>query len=366
MQTEIDLDEAVAAGIIGEDQAIALRNFQAERAGTSLAMAEKFLLFGGFADLMSAAGLALALVGFVGYTADPPLILAWFVCPPTLFALAWLLRPRLRSMSCTAMVIMLAFTGFLLMTVPILMRQIGGPPPDEIYVILFGVIPALAGAWFFWRAFRFPPTPAVIALLIVMIVCLPFMPRYQVGGQFIAFNIVLLIASLGVLAAAIWWDLTDIRRETERSQVAFWLHCAAGYVITRAAFAMLSNSNPFEENYAAGIGIEHAGSFALVYLLFALLSLLLDRRSLLIGSIMPSIQFFSDFGSEEIGMIFAGLSLILFTWGWNRWRRRLLDMLPDRIAAQVPRTDILLPGQRPTRRHLELAVRRFLKPEATR
>ena len=60
---DIDLDAASAEGIISEDQAIALRNFQARRAGESLSMAEKFQLYGGLSDVVAAVGLALTLVG---------------------------------------------------------------------------------------------------------------------------------------------------------------------------------------------------------------------------------------------------------------------------------------------------------------
>ena len=69
---------------------------------------------------------------------------------------------------------------------------------------------------------------------------------------------------------------------------------------------------------------------------------------------MPTITFFGNIGSEVLGILFAGAALLFFTFIWNSWRRRILGVLPAAISAQLPRTDIVHQGQRPTRRHLEL------------
>ena len=94
MRTEIDLDAAAAAGIIGEDQAIALRNFQAQRDGMSGATSEKFQIFGGYADLVIAIGAAMVLIAVaiaVGIMFEPhntgANLLGTAVCAGTALAL---------------------------------------------------------------------------------------------------------------------------------------------------------------------------------------------------------------------------------------------------------------------------------------
>lgn len=356
MQTEIDFEAAVAAGIIGEDQAIALRNFEAERLGMPSATAEKFLLFGGFHDLLNASALALVLVGLTIWLYDAKLSIVFLMLAPVVFALCT--RINVRAMPLTTTVLMLSFVGYLLFGLPNFLKSNYWGQPSNAVLIPFGILPALIGAWIFWRTFRWPPIPAVVALLFSIAVAFPLQPpNGELEQGKLVYHVAILLLSFGVLAAAIWWDITDIRRETERSQVAFWLHCCAGFLLTHAAFSMISGNEAFTQNSPASLDFQDAIAFAMTFSLFAILSLLLDRRSLLVGSMLPSIEFFTSFGSEGLGILFAGCCLLFFTWAWSFWRRGMLAILPSKVAAQLPRTQIIGFGQRPTRRHLPLKPR---------
>lgn len=356
MQTEIDFDAAVAAGIIGEDQAIALRNFEAERLGQPSAKAEKFLFFGGLQDLLNASALALVLVGLTIWLYDAKLSIVFLMLASVVFVLCT--RINVRAMPLTATVLMVSFVGYLLFGLPNFLKSTYWGQPSNAVLIPFGIIPALIGAWIFWKTFRLPPTPAIMALLISMAVALPLQPPFgELEQGKLVYNVTILLLSFGVLAAAIWWDITDIRRETERSQVAFWLHCCAGFLLTHAAFSMISGDEAFTGRSSGSLDFKDATTFAMTFGLFAILSLLLDRRSLLVGSVLPSIEFFTSFGSEALGILFAGCCLLFFTWAWSVWRRGLLAILPRKMAAQLPRTQIADFGQRPTRQHLPLKPR---------
>lgn len=63
LTVDVDLDGAAALGIIGEDQAQALRRYMAERSGMSAPSTEKFQLMSGFADVMRAIAVAFVLGG---------------------------------------------------------------------------------------------------------------------------------------------------------------------------------------------------------------------------------------------------------------------------------------------------------------
>lgn len=356
MRLEIDLDAALAEGILSEHQAIALRNFEAQRNGVSAANAEKFLLFGGLGDLLNAAALTLSLFGLTAWLYSAKLSIFFAVLPPIIFLLCR--RLNVRAMPCTATVMMLSFVGFLLFALPNAVRDFFSVPPSNFVLIPLGIMPAIVGAWIFWRTFRLPPTPAIIAFLIALAVAMPLQPpfgEFEQGQLF--YNVTILALSFGVLAVAVWWDITDIRRETERSQIAFWLHSCAGFLMTHAAFSMISGNEALSGRFSGTIDFTDTTTFGLTFMLFALLSLLLDRRSLLIGSVLPSIQFFSNFGNEALGMMFAGCCLLFFTLGWSLWRRGILAILPRKIAAQMPRTEVLNIGQRPTRRHKSMKPR---------
>jgi hypothetical protein len=168
----------------------------------------------------------------------------------------------------------------------------------------------------------------------------------------------LLIAS-GAMIAGIWWDLTDIRRETERSQTAFWLHCVAGVLMSRALFSLLTGSQMVDgELILTGLSFDQFPWVLAMVLGSALLSLLLDRRSLLVGSLLPTVGIFDVGNNGEAaimaGFALAGTALIFFSTTWVKLRTGLLALLPTRLAAQLPRTSLMAQGQRPTRRDKEL------------
>jgi hypothetical protein len=357
MQTEVDLDAAVAVGIINEAQALALRNFEAGRAGISTAGSEKFQIYGGLTDIMSAAGLTMAMFALARLCGDSALSLLYLTFPLVLFALAKKINTH--ALPFTMMAIMLGYLGFTAAAVPIIVNAFRNPNPETIVVVIFGIVPALIAGALFWRKFRFPPAPAAMAAMLTVGFALLFEPEMSIDGDYLAFNLAMLVSSLCVLAAAFWFDLTDIRRETERSQVAFWLHCCAGFLISRSVFAMLNDSNPFSDDYLSGLGGEHVGILLAICLICALISLMLDRRSLLISTIMPSIVIIAEISDEATGLLLAGIGLLFFTWGWSRWRQLLLQQLPEKLTAQLPRTEVIMINQRPTRQHLALSPRKI-------
>lgn len=79
----------------------------------------------------------------------------------------------------------------------------------------------------------------------------------------------------------------------------------------------------------------------------------------MLAAIVPGIHYFATLGSETLSLFSAGLFLLGVTFGWVWLRSRLLALLPTAIVAQLPRTTLSQFGQRPTRRHRELAPRRI-------
>ena len=48
-----------------------------------------------------------------------------------------------------------------------------------------------------------------------------------------------LVLGIGVFLFAMWWDSSDPRRETRRSDVAFWLHLLSAPLIVHPIFSLL-------------------------------------------------------------------------------------------------------------------------------
>lgn len=370
MLTEIELDAAVEAGIIGEDQAIALRNFQAERVQAPAATLEKFQLFGGLADLMQAAGLALmffaVFVILQSLRQEGPFIVVPLF-PPLLYAIgSRLVTP---SNPATTTVIAVAFLVSSLFSILCFLAAAGVRfRIDDPYTpALILIPPTLAGTVLFWKRFRFPPTFAIaltMAAIVTTMVCDSLARHEPETYDYLVLNLILLVPAVVTLISAIWWDLTDVRRETYRSQVAFWLHCLSGSLIARCAFAIVLGEPPVSESFFfSGLGLHDLPAVLAIILVAAVISLLLDRRSLLVGAILPTILLFVEVGNESVGLalglVFAGGSLFGFTRAWRPARAALIQLLPRKIAAQLPRTNVTQPGQRPTRRHLALQPRKI-------
>lgn len=369
MRTEIDLDAAAAAGLIAEDQAIALRNFQAKQDGMPTPSSEKFQLFGGYADLVIGVGAAmiLAAVGlFLASLGDPkytwPLLLtSCAVACAVLFKLTR--RIKLRSAPALGLVLTAAFAGFSLFGLVIVAAAVAEAlpiRPRDHNLPFFLMIIAAHGALMraHWCAFRFPPTIAlaIAGYAFALLLAIGQMVGYQ--KQWVVAGTALAIAT-GTMIAGIWWDLTDIRRETERSQVAFWLHCLAGVLMSRALFWLLTGTGMEDgQLILTGLPVADIPYVLLMVAGAAVISLLLDRRSLLVGCLVPTVGIFDQFGNSALaavmGLLVAGSSLIFFSVTWSDLRTRLLAIVPTRLAAQLPRTSLTVSGQRPTRRRSEL------------
>jgi heme/copper-type cytochrome/quinol oxidase subunit 4 len=274
----------------------------------------------------------------------------------------------MRARPATATVMMCAYLAFSFSALPAALHEFHVDVDREVLpFVLYAVLPAVVATWLYWRAYRFPPTfaAAIMLIAIVLINLLSdhfFLLRWEqdFGGK--AHNlagIATLIIAVSTLISASWWDMTDIRRETERSQVAFWLHCCAGFLISRSLFSLLTGRAVIDDNLVlTGLGVDQFPYVLAMIGGAALVSLLLDRRSLLVGVLLPTVGMFetidSGFVGVGIGMLLAGVSLLFFSWGWVRLRIALLGILPRKWAAQLPRTGLGLEGQRPTRRHLPL------------
>jgi hypothetical protein len=366
---QFDLDAAVAAGIIGEDQAIALRNFEAERSEEPAASEERFGLIGGFADIMAAVGLVLVAGTFAGLIAKAPPI-GLLALPCCWWAAAYFTERR--RLMLTSFVIFAVFAlATALSSLFIALALMGVRPAGSLangLPVLASVVTALvtaAACYLYWRRFRLPIAFAAFAVALINVainllrLLLPGLPD---GGV----HLVLALAGPSLFVTAMWWDISDIRRETIRSDVAFWLHIAAGFLLVKTVMGLLLGMSGAPSGWSmlfASANHQSSGSTAaaviILFLLFAAVALIIDRRSLLTSGMFYVVPAMGSLGGIAPAFFLAGLLLTLLAIRWTPMRARLLGFLPEEIRAQVPRTDITNPGRRPTRRHLDLAPRRW-------
>jgi hypothetical protein len=516
MQTEIDLDAAIAAGLINEHQALALRNFEAVNSNQPTATSEKFQLYGGLNDIMAASGLAMILLGVFWLALSTKFfsIILFIATPILLFKLAK--KVVSHSLPFLTLVIMIGFLCFPSLLPVLIFEHTRSHSYSNVATVVFVSIFSIAIFMFlskiFWIRFRFPMLPAAVAIVTLFAAVTGLhnqivtinpqsvksnldeakvavrdaidepikqadlfkknqeavakdsnfeavaraefenatvanedsirakakidaahagalksnagvasaasyakarletaeqnleianasqgrvlvaerklanaqnalsraqnrhdldMTKYH--NELAIFQLCILFLGVLILIAATWYDISDIRRETERSQIAFWLHCVAGCAIAQTVLSLIFNVDPMGRGFTSidNYEIYQFTLFFLICCFFVIISSMLDRRSLIVSAALPSVMIIETVFGLGLSTILVGMVLLLLTWKWVPMRSRLLAMMPPVLAAQLPRTDITQWGQRPTRRHLPLtasnasektkAIRNFLR-----
>jgi hypothetical protein len=358
---KFDLDAAVTAGVIRSDQADALRRFDETRRNAPAATEEHFGLVGGFADIMAAIGIGMVTwAGIVLVAMFPP---AGLVLPFAFWAAATYFTEQ-RRMMLTSFIL---FGGFALSSamgaLAVALFILGKSPLhatiDDLANVWSVMVATLTtgACWLYWRRFQLPVAFAAFAVALVNVgvtiirLLFPAMPSLGVD---------LIAAATGpiFLAWAMWWDVTDVRRETIRSDVAFWLHICAGFTIVKSAMTFLLGtehdttgwwrmfSHPATPTAADAVAV--LGIFAA----FAVVALIIDRRSLLTSGMfyaVPALGALIGGGAFMFApaLFVTGASLVVLAVKWLPWRERLLRLLPDGVVAQLPRPQLKAVGPRP-------------------
>jgi len=151
--------------------------------------------------------------------------------------------------------------------------------------------------------------------------------------------IALLTFLMGLITflVAMYWDNRDIKRVKNDSDVAFWLHILASPLIIHSIFLGL---NVFDKD----VGSFAMFSIVLVYIVFSLISLIIDRRALMVSSLIYVLyalnKLFSIYGFEgysfAIGGVIIGFGLLFLTAYWTQSRLRVLKYMPQSIKNKVP------------------------------
>jgi MFS family permease len=354
MYSDSDLEAAVAAGALKPEAASALRNYVASRSGAAAVDEEHFRLLTGFNDIFVgiAAAILLFAVAWIGQAFGPkievdgPSPFAGLFVAGTAWGLAEFFT-RKRRMALPSIILLLAFTGGVLMTAFFTLVLAIGEPAFEnneravALVVAASAAIAAAATWLHWRRFRVPITVAVGAATLVGLVLA--LIAYAVGEGPALENVLLisgLILGLGVFLFAMWWDSSDRARETRRSDVAFWLHLLSAPLIVHPIFSLLGLTD-------GDATIGEALVVLAVYVLLGLTALAIDRRALLVSALayvlFALISLFREFGAVELNIALAafviGSGLLLLSAFWHSVRRSIVRPLPPALQARLPVTD---------------------------
>jgi hypothetical protein len=188
---------------------------------------------------------------------------------------------------------------------------------------------ALAAAAIFWR-FRLPFS---LFLLALSVAGLFYTAIARINdGDLIFGGAAMFIAGLVTLGFAIWFDARDPQRASRTSDHAFWLHMAAAPQIIFGVRGLILGSG------FAPASTADASVMLIVLIAFALISLALNRRALIVSGLL-------SFGTalwvlvDSVGggglntlmltALIVGGSIVLLGGGWRTARRFILRLVPS-------------------------------------
>lgn len=333
-----DLRAAVGSGLLSEAQAASLKALSDSRRGAREDLApgdEPFELFKGFNEIFIVIGLIILCSGWI--TVNSVAVAADFGNYKThLMGAAglgavflWGVSEyfiRRRRMVGPAIALSVMFAGNALAGFSAWQAQpfmIAQNDYSSLPIALAMSIGALA---LFWWRFRVPFTMALMALGLFAVALIIGADQagvpsgvsdlFRLSAQG-SFAWITLAVGLGVFAVAMAFDLSDPHRVTRRSAQGFWLHVVAAPALVNTIALSLMESG-------------QDALLVVVLLFFALVAIVIDRRSFLITAIGYIVALASTvFDGESAGLFVLGLGLFLVALGafWARIRAALLSLL---------------------------------------
>lgn len=334
------LEAAIAQGIISPAQAVQLRALAAAPAASMPLDPdmrdnpdpddERFRLIGGFNDVFVTIGILLLVSALFGLTASIGFAIGFvFVALAAAWVLSEIFIIRLRlALPAIALAIMFAFSGALIIRalVAVAVREADADTADIGWTIV-GVGMAIAAALHRWR-FKVPIDTALIAAGVVGAIASTVGVLAPDQGETLA-PIVAATCGIAVFALALRIDASDPARTTRRSDVAFWLHMLAAPLIVYAAGSVFIGSK-------AEFGPGGAVGVLVLFAVFGLVALIIDRRALLVSALSYAglaigyllKESFAKDMSVSLTLLGLALLVLVLSARWRGLRRAVLDNLP--------------------------------------
>ena len=347
-----DLKAAIGAGIMTESQAASLATLADSRRGARENLApgdEPFELFKGFNEIFIVIGLIILAVGWVSVSA------IWYgsqIISPQQAAVAvgfigvvalWLLSEyfvRRRRMVAPAIALSVLFAGNAAICLTAYFAQPFMVAQEDYSSLPLPFAIGTFALFLYWLRFRVPFALAMIAIGMFIVAILlaatsqgiPQNPAdlflLSADGPFALITIALGVA---VFIVAMVFDMSDPHRVTRRSANGFWLHVvAAPALINTIALTLLERDS------------NGANAMLLVILaIFALIAIIIDRRSFLIAAIGYIVVLSTtvlDGEGAAATILILGIILLLLGAFWEKIRAIILSALPFLPLHRLPPT----------------------------
>ena len=332
MLKQKDLEAAISAGIISEEQADQLNDFAASRRkarGFAAGRDERFRLLGGFNDFFVAIGVVLLALGVWFGASNFKEPAAYIVGIFIMWGLAEYLTARMRLTAPSIVIsIFLAIFAFLAAKGHV---PLDGQLPDFTRRLIAPSCALVMSALFYLR-FRLPFALTVIAVTSLILLLSVF--GFSFDGSDASRNQAIVFGfGLVLFAIAMWFDSSDTERLTRRADKGFWLHLVAAPMIVHPLVTNLARGGASSDGLAAMIVVA-------ISALLALVALVIDRRALVVVS-LSYLGAAIAYGVSELSgstesstnatftLLFLGSIIVALGVGWHPIRGTLMRALPN-------------------------------------
>jgi len=340
-----DIRAAVGSGLISERQAASLTALAQSRRGAREDLSpgdEPFELFRGFNEIFIVVGLVILSAGWAAVVsafvaADPLALRSTLMIASIVSAAAvWLLSEyfiRRRRMIGPAILLSVLFTAVTAFGFAQWLAQVFMVAQEDYSSLVIPGLLTTGATFLYWLRFRVPFSMALIALMLFATALIAAATRAGTPDsvqEIFVFSAegslawVTLALGLAAFAVAMLFDASDPHRVTRRSAQGFWLHLvAAPMIINTVALSILGSNHDMAST-----------ALIAVMALFALVAIVIDRRSFLLAAIVYVVTVIATLsrGLDQSGfawlILALGVFLVLLGAFWARIRAALLSILP--------------------------------------
>ena len=234
---------------------------------------EKLRLVTGFNDIFVTIGLLMFLVALWYLLSNvSPLSAA-----PAVASASWALAEfftRQRRLALPSIALLVIFVGSVFLAGVLFVGGALGNDLTPGTTLVASIIAAIA-AYAHWMRFRVPITVAagVAALAAILLaLCQMVAPNLPVDYPIAVF----VPLGLAVFALAMWFDASDLTRQTRRTDIAFWLHLLAAPLIVHPILMPM-----MADDASLGAAVQ----VMIVFAFLAVVALIVDRRAILVSSL---------------------------------------------------------------------------------
>lgn len=329
MYTDEDLNYAVEKGIFTASSVEDFRKLLSLSKNSPSVDEENFRLIGGFNDIFVVIACSLLLFSTVWVLKTVNESLAFLVFAILAWALAEFFVLK-RKMALPAIMLLLSFVGGIFA----FSRSLFSTPSE--FSFIFAAAISTVAAYFHWLRFKVPITIAVGTGAAISFCILGAITIYPGAKDWLSG--ILFFFGLGAFMFAMYWDSSDTKRTTGRSDVAFWLHLLSAPLIIHPVFSSLGILDGNESLINMAVVI-------VVYLLITTLSIAVDRRAFMVSSLVYVLYAISSIIKSYGGVgysftltgVLMGGALLFLSAFWHPVRAHLVSNLPYLVQGYIPK-----------------------------